>query len=184
MAGTLTVQNIQGPSSGANANKIIIPSGQTLDASAGFVPPAGSVVQTVNLTYDTQWSFTNQSYTDTTGFTLSITPTSASNKILVICTIMVAKNDGSTTLFRLNRNGTAIGENPNTSTGLSFLHFWHGIAGSGQTTRQFYDSPATTSSITYQLQHRVDAATGYINRHVGNTAYGGQSGITLMEIAG
>lgn len=30
MAGTLTVQNLQGPSSGANANKVIIPSGQTL----------------------------------------------------------------------------------------------------------------------------------------------------------
>lgn len=47
MAGTLTVQNLQGPSSGANANKIIVPSGQTLDASAGFVPPAGHVVQAV-----------------------------------------------------------------------------------------------------------------------------------------
>jgi hypothetical protein len=48
MSGTLVVQNIQGPSSGANANKIIIPSGQTLDASAGFVPPAGSVIQVID----------------------------------------------------------------------------------------------------------------------------------------
>ena len=46
MAGTLTVQNLQGPSSGANANKIIVPSGQTIDASAGtLVPSADQVVQ-------------------------------------------------------------------------------------------------------------------------------------------
>jgi hypothetical protein len=42
MAGILTVQTIQGPTSGANANKVIIPAGQTLDASAGGVTlPAG-----------------------------------------------------------------------------------------------------------------------------------------------
>jgi len=48
MAGTLTVQNIQGPTSGDNANKIIVPSGHTFDASGGtLVPSAGQVVQTV-----------------------------------------------------------------------------------------------------------------------------------------
>ena len=45
MAGTLTVQNIQGPSSGANANKIIIPAGQTLDASGATLRPSDGVVQ-------------------------------------------------------------------------------------------------------------------------------------------
>ena len=50
MAGTLTVQNIQGPASGANANKIIIPSGQTLSVTDGVQAsdmPAGSVLQVV-----------------------------------------------------------------------------------------------------------------------------------------
>ena len=184
MAGILTVQTIQGPTSGANANKVIIPAGQTLDASAGVLTPsAGAVIQTVDMTYDTQLAFSNTSYADTSGFSLSITPTSASSKILIICTVMVAKDDGNTLLLRLNRNGTAIGENPNTSNGTSFLHFWHGGAGSGQRTRQFYDSPATTSTVTYQVQNRVDGGNGYINRHTGNTVYGGQSGITLMEIA-
>ena len=45
MVGTLVVQNLQGPAAGANANKIIVPAGQVLDASAGFVAPAGSVIQ-------------------------------------------------------------------------------------------------------------------------------------------
>jgi hypothetical protein len=48
MAGTLTVQNLQGPSSGANANKIIVPSGQTLDASGGsFIPELGQIRKVV-----------------------------------------------------------------------------------------------------------------------------------------
>ena len=48
MAGTLTVQNLQGPTSGDNANKIIVPSGHTLDASDGtLLPSAGQVVQFV-----------------------------------------------------------------------------------------------------------------------------------------
>ena len=46
MAGTLQVENLIGPTSGSNANKVIIPSGQTLDASAAtIVPNAGYVVQ-------------------------------------------------------------------------------------------------------------------------------------------
>lgn len=46
MSGTLTVQNLQGPTTGANANKVIIPSGHTLDASEGFTPPTGHVIKT------------------------------------------------------------------------------------------------------------------------------------------
>ena len=36
---TIKVENLTGLSSGANANKIIVPSGQTLDASNGFTAP-------------------------------------------------------------------------------------------------------------------------------------------------
>ena len=46
MASELIVQNLKGPASGSNANKIIVPSGHTLDASSGFVPAAGQVVKT------------------------------------------------------------------------------------------------------------------------------------------
>lgn len=47
---TLHVENLKGLSSGSNANKIIIPSGQTLDASEGFTPPAGHVVNVTRWT--------------------------------------------------------------------------------------------------------------------------------------
>ena len=67
MAGTLTVQNLQGPTSGANTNKVIIPSGQTIDASAGtLVPSAGQVVQVVrwNPVVNTTTSASNTTWLD------------------------------------------------------------------------------------------------------------------------
>lgn len=47
MASEIEVQTLKGPSGGANANKVLIPSGHTLDARNGFVAPAGSVIQSV-----------------------------------------------------------------------------------------------------------------------------------------
>ena len=44
MASEIIVQTIKGPTSGANANKIIVPSGQTLDIAGDWTPPVGSVV--------------------------------------------------------------------------------------------------------------------------------------------
>jgi hypothetical protein len=47
MASVLQVEELRGPTSGTNANKLIIPSGQTLDASgASFTGPPGTIVQT------------------------------------------------------------------------------------------------------------------------------------------
>ena len=37
---TIKVENLTGLTSGSNANKIIIPSGQTIDASAGTLVPS------------------------------------------------------------------------------------------------------------------------------------------------
>ena len=50
MASVLQVEELRGPSSGANANKVIIPSGQTLDISGGALErpyKTGEIVQTV-----------------------------------------------------------------------------------------------------------------------------------------
>jgi len=46
MAGTLTVQNLQGPSSGANANKVLIPSGQTLYAPGHVIQYKSTLTNT------------------------------------------------------------------------------------------------------------------------------------------
>lgn len=92
MAGTLTVQNLQGPSSGANANKIIVPSGQTLYAPGHVVQFAESSSSTL-----TSWTLSstrlaaygsatsNREYIEATS--LTITPKSTSS--ILYCTASV-----------------------------------------------------------------------------------------------
>ena len=92
MAGTLTVQNIEGPSSGANANKIIIPSGQTLDASGGtLVPSAGAVVQCVQY-YDpaTLHESTSSSAFVGSNIRKTITPKFSDSLIIAQCVVSMA----------------------------------------------------------------------------------------------
>ena len=68
---TLHVENLKGPTSGANANKIIVPSGQTLDASGGtLVPSAGSVVQVTHNTHNI-FDSTSNGYVDVVSITFT-----------------------------------------------------------------------------------------------------------------
>ena len=94
MVGTLTVQNLQGPTSGVNANKVIIPSGQTIDASAGtLVPSAGAVVQVIQeYTPSASQNSTTSGSLVASGITASITP-KYSNSLIIVeysCTMGIA----------------------------------------------------------------------------------------------
>ena len=73
MSGTLITQNIQGPASGSNANKIIVPSGHTLDASEGFTPPAGHVIKTTTWNTNVNTSLTTSTMTDLATTSLTFT---------------------------------------------------------------------------------------------------------------
>ena len=82
MASELTVQTIKGPTSGSNANKIIVPSGHTLDTSGGtLVPSAGQVVDSALTEETTSLSTTSTSWQDV--LTMNFTP-SFNNSILHI----------------------------------------------------------------------------------------------------
>tara|TARA_R100000353_G_scaffold153371_1_gene111950 strand:- start:370 stop:918 length:549 start_codon:yes stop_codon:yes gene_type:complete len=117
---------------------------------------AGTIVQVVQATTQTTVSVTTTTYTDTT-LSASITPTSSSNKILVLVTqhvfhgrTVVAMGSG----VRLVRGSTVIWTPPNDSQGpfLDFIssstnHYW-------LFSLNYLDSPATTSSVTYKTQGR------------------------------
>jgi hypothetical protein len=134
-----------------------------------------------------------------TGLSASITPSSTSSKILVMYSISLGvPNGGTGTNIILQRDssaiavGTATGNRtPVTSGG--------GVQGGGDaTTRhmtqgvmQFLDTPATTSSVTYDfLIHNTRNAseTQHVNRSGldDDVAASGRaiSTITLMEVAG
>jgi len=108
MASELIVQTLKGPTSGANANKVIIPSGQTLDASAGgLTTPSGHVIQTVVTTSNTQYSGTNSGVL-TYLFQVALTPKYNNSKYLVTLNLSGIGNGGSGRLaLRVRHNETS-----------------------------------------------------------------------------
>ena len=138
--------------------------------------PSGSVIQAKHLQFTTDLAFTAGSITDVTGFNLSITPTSASNDIIIILHATMGMNcDGR---MGLKRNGSLI-EEYILGTGRSNLE--HDV---GTYCATYKDSPNSTSAVTYQVTAR---ATGcgqnvYINEPSSGDATNGKSGMTLLEV--
>ena len=164
--------------------------GITLGSDGSVVLPSGftgglgtNVVQTVKTD---AFSTTSTSYTDITGLSVTITPTSASSKIAVVFTVAVSTAAGALAFVRLNRDGTDIFINTDATVANDRATFYAIpnsalvlSSGSG-----FYvDSPATTSPVTYKLRMLVPSATGYVNRRGDNTNSGAVSHITAIEVA-
>ena len=92
MASELIVQTLKGPTSGANANKVIIPSGQTLDMSAGtFTPSSGQIVNQEFWTNGTYVNNTTNTYADF--WSRSYTPVLASSKIYFMWNVYIRNSE-------------------------------------------------------------------------------------------
>ena len=139
MASELIVQTIQGPSSGANANKVLIPSGHTLDVSGGtLVPSAG---QLVNVTRWTSPNF-NGSTSSTSYITMdTLSLTAKVGNLIYVTGDFPTRGGGSgwyLTLFRWNDASDGVvwnsgyqgvnGTEGITSQTLSFSYTWSGAA--------------------------------------------------------
>ena len=186
---------IKAPASttGNAALELTVPStaSDTLDS----LKRAGNILQVVQAVKTDVFTSNSTSYTDVTGLTLAITPSSTSNKIL----INISFNHQSNTqnrwrAFRIRRDSTTlyVGNADGNRTQAS-VH--NGLVnGSGDSVTQansliqFLDSPNTTSAVTYKLQGKVQSGAYFvINRsrvddnadYIGRTA----SSITLMEVA-
>ena len=140
--------------------------------------PAGSVLQVVSTTKSDVFTTTSGTYVDVTGLAATITPTSASSRILVIANISYSASGGRDGNFQLVRNSTVI---PTGVTG-SVLNGAYTFS-MFSLAQSFLDSPATTSATTYKIQVYVSAETVFVNRRALDANFTGQSTITLMEIA-
>jgi hypothetical protein len=161
----------------------------------GATMPAGSVVQVVFADYNTTSSFSSSAGVDTGFdiFSLSITPSSASSKILIIAKgTMGSLGIDYDMSWSLKRGSSRIGGNTNATNFLGTnVHASGAGPNEGPTTMnfQYLDSPATTNATTYTLVALTgETATHYVNR--GNSvnsartwANSGNCSLTLMEIA-
>jgi hypothetical protein len=179
MASILKVDTIQDQSGNniinENADTITIgKSGDTVNLASGATAGFGKVLQVVTATDSTQRSTTSTSFvTASNTLSVSITPSSASNKVLILVSSTIAgvNNDGVFTIFR---------DSTNLSSNGFIAHYNGGVGAYGSMGINVLDSPSSTSAITYQVYFKNNGGgnTSYLN-------YTSQKGsITAMEIAG
>jgi hypothetical protein len=176
---------IVGTGSGTFDNLPIGTTGQILTADTTVSPykvkwaapaSAGKVLQVVNATRTTSTTTTSTSFVDT-NLTATITPSSATSKILItvhqVGLLKDAGNTGNGIALRLMRDSTSILVFEEYA-GFNQVSEYQNVAGTGCT---YLDAPATTSAITYKTQFKS------LSGHTVITQYdGSDSTITLMEI--
>ena len=146
---------------------------------------AGAILQVVQTFKNDSFSTTSTSYVDITGFSVTITPSSTSNKILLLYFAGLS-TDGNSSVQYINllRGSTAIAQ-PSVSTGFSSTAtmFPQSISNMISWSYSFLDSPNTTSATTYKWQIKGYTGTQYINER--NTSdMPRTSTMIAMEVAG
>jgi hypothetical protein len=152
----------------------------TLDLSSKTITlpsgVGGKVLQVVNGTSATEVGSSSATLADT-GLSASITPSSTSNKILVLLAEQSLGKVGSNYLsLALLRNGSQIAD-LGTSIAYTADASTNRVGGSGLC---YLDSPNTTSSVTYKTQFGSTTGGSSVAVQINNSL----STITLMEIAG
>ena len=153
----------------------------------------GKILQVIQTFKSDSTSFTSNSsstYADISGMSVTITPSSSSNKVLVSFVASVSTNSSDrNNSIKLLRGSTDICKSTTGSSlnatiidktfdGKYIMNF----------TQTFLDSPATTSATTYKLQWACEGSGGssktyYLNRKGDNSNEGATSTITVMEVS-
>lgn len=169
--------------------------GKTVTLPSGT---GGKVLQVVSTTKQDTFSasIVSGTFTDVTGLSVSIIPSSTSNKILIICHVVGAiDGDSNRQFIMIKRDGSQLLGASGTASGnrISTITIQGQASTYGGATHffNFLDSPSSTSSLTYQIamsQGTGTTKTIYVNRGSDddNQSYIGRasSTITVMEIAG
>jgi hypothetical protein len=163
---------------GASGDTITIPSGATI-TNSGTATGFGKILQVVAATDSTERSTTSTSYvTGSNTLSVSITPASTSNKVLLIANLgsLYFNTDSqiiNTTIYRDTTNlGTADGLSEQVSTPNA------GYDWSQDVSLSFLDSPSSTSALTYQVYFKTSASTANLNKGSATAS------IVAMEVAG
>ena len=181
MASELIVQTLKGPTSGANANKILIPSGQTLSA-------AGHVVAVYKAFSNTMQTISSLSLTNITDLSITMTPKDANNLLVMQSVVAVnLPHVGSLTFLKDGaKTVTTTGTNDNEADTHTTFYI---NTGSGTILSQnlmHYETAGSTSSRVYTVAGTAGWAGSTYSQVINNRS-GGDMGATswflLMEIA-
>lgn len=172
VTGTITASQI----ATVNANTITsgsIPVAQIPQLTTAKMP-TGSVLQVVQGILSSNYS-TNSTSFSAIGADVSITPSSSSNRILLLASVGVGVSASNYVDMTIFRNST------NLAGAFGFLTTYSSaVTLSACQNFNYVDSPATTSAITYSIRMRTQSGVGY--GVVNGT--GQLCTIIAMEIAG
>jgi hypothetical protein len=168
-----------------------------IDGSALTGITTGKVLQVIQTVKSDTFSTSSSTFTDITGMSATITPSSTSSKILVVVSFGTLGHSSTvSSAYRLMRGatpvgvGNAVGSRPQASMKATYTSST--THADGGHTFHYLDSPSTTSATTYKVQMGVQGG-GFSVRINGTWAYSDgsdplyattMSSITLMEIAG
>ena len=162
--------------------------GNVLTVASGIpswaAPAGGKVLQVVQTTKLNTFSTNSTSFTDITDLSVSITPASASNKVLVFA-FTNGSTTGSTAMINLVRDSTAIFQPSGSPSLPSVANVTSGSSDRNvSATISFLDSPSTTSATTYKVQIKMESGTQtvYVNRRADSADHAYTSSIIAMEI--
>jgi len=186
------VQTVNPPNASVGTSQLVDGAVTSAKLASGT---GGKILQVVNTHFTDRVSSTSDTPADVSGFSATITPSSTSSKILVMVTVFFGGSASSYayTLCQRQISGgatTSIGLGTGASgnqTNIFVGRRMDVIQDYGESSKNFLDTPNTTSAITYQMQlARPYGTTVYINRqdNAGNYDYISfpSSTITLLEI--
>ena len=169
---------------GVGANGTVLTADSAEATGLKWATPAGGgkVLQVVAATYSTTQTTTSGTYADSS-LTATITPSSASSKVLVMVDTNGILSTGGTSArggLRLLRGATVLSY---ISTGLAYFAGGGGSSNGGfGASIAYLDTPATTSATTYKTQVNNNGGAGTIYFQFDDGTNGTTSSIVLLEI--
>jgi len=156
-----------------------ISAAQTVTSVTSSALPAGTVLQVVNGITSTRVASATSTFIDT-GVTATITPKFSTSKILVMITLqgLIKENNDTAVSLKLQKNGSDLSIY---STGLIGYNASSTRSAPGGNAYNYYDSPATTSALTYKVQ--ICSAYNLSAVSVNDSNSSSSSTITLLEVA-
>ena len=175
----ISITNAQLAGSIANAklaNDSVTVNGTSIDLGASETITAGKILQVVSATSTSPKSTTSTSFVDT-NLSASITPSSSSNKVLVLVQgQMYIATDGGQAITTILRGTTNLG---NSDRGM-MQHSDFEDRFQANDSMIYLDSPSATTSTTYKVQIKVYSGSHTIHFGVDATP----QTMTLLEIEG
>ena len=185
---------IAAPSSNPAADRTLTLPGDA-DGTIATTANAGKILQVIQAVKKNRQTINSTTLVDITGMSVSITPSSASNKVLVNYSLVVFSNavyyalrllrDSDSTIFIGDENPSATSQNR-----ASFGSYDSSYVIADTIAQSFLDSPNTTSATTYKLQAYSPYSSAYtigINSGVALDNYTYMNNcvptITAMEVA-